>query len=185
MNKIRDLIYNISDILVTLVIITAALVLIGWRVSAIMDYGNSGSSLSSDLQDVIASQISSLTGSDSEDSGEPDAGADDETSEGNSTGTDSGDSDNAGENGNGASEDETPQDPTQNTASAAARSFTVNSSQSAESIAASLESAGLIPDQKTFLDAVYAADVDTKLKAGTFSIPEGASSEQIIEILTK
>ncbi|MGN1350173.1 MAG: hypothetical protein ACI4VM_04160, partial [Anaerovoracaceae bacterium] len=66
MNKIRDLIYNISDILVTLVIITAALVLIGWRVSAIMDYGNSGSSLSSDLQDVIASQISSLTGSDSE-----------------------------------------------------------------------------------------------------------------------
>ena len=161
MNKIRDLIYNISDILVTLVIITAALVLIGWRVSAIMDYGNSGKSLSSDLQDVIASQISSLTGSDSEESGD------------------------AGENRNGASEGETPQDPAQSSASGESRKFTVNSSESAESIAASLESAGLIPDQKTFLDAVYAAHVDTKLKAGTFSIPEGASSEQIIEILTK
>lgn len=183
MNKIRDLIYNISDILVTLVIITAALVLIGWRVSAIMDYGNSGKSLSSDLQDVIASQISSLTGSDSEESG--DAGADDEAAEGNSTGTDGGDSDNAGENRNGASEGETPQDPAQSSASGESRKFTVNSSESAESIAASLESAGLIPDQKTFLDAVYAAHVDTKLKAGTFSIPEGASSEQIIEILTK
>ena len=181
MNKIRDLIYNISDILVTLVIITAALVLIGWRVSAIMDYGNSGKSLSSDLQDVIASQISSLTGSDSEESG--DAGADDEAAEGNST--DSSASDNAGENRNGASEGETPQDPAQSSASGESRKFTVNSSESAESIAASLESAGLIPDQKTFLDAVYAAHVDTKLKAGTFSIPEGASAEQIIEILTK
>ncbi len=39
MNKIRDIIYNISDILVTLIIIVAALLLISWRVSAIMHYG--------------------------------------------------------------------------------------------------------------------------------------------------
>lgn len=39
MNKIRDIIYNISDILVTLLIIVAALILISWRVSAIMHYG--------------------------------------------------------------------------------------------------------------------------------------------------
>ena len=40
MNKIRDIIYNISDILVTLLIIIAALLLISWRVSAIMHYGS-------------------------------------------------------------------------------------------------------------------------------------------------
>ena len=39
MNKIRDIIYNVSDILVTLLIIIAALILISWRVSAIMHYG--------------------------------------------------------------------------------------------------------------------------------------------------
>lgn len=40
MNKIRDIIYNVSDILVTLLIIIAALLLISWRVSAIMHYGS-------------------------------------------------------------------------------------------------------------------------------------------------
>lgn len=49
MNKLRDLIYNISDILVTLIIIAAALLLISWRVSAIMDYG-SPEDTSSDTQ---------------------------------------------------------------------------------------------------------------------------------------
>ena len=39
MNKIRDIIYNVSDILVTLLIIIAALILISWRVSAIIHYG--------------------------------------------------------------------------------------------------------------------------------------------------
>lgn len=49
MNKLRDIIYNISDILVTLIIIAAALLLISWRVSAIMDYG-SQEDISSDTQ---------------------------------------------------------------------------------------------------------------------------------------
>lgn len=49
MNKLRDIIYNISDILVTLIIIAAALLLISWRVSAIMDYG-SGEDVSQDTQ---------------------------------------------------------------------------------------------------------------------------------------
>lgn len=49
MNKLRDIIYNISDILVTLIIIAAALLLISWRVSAIMDYG-SGEDVPQDTQ---------------------------------------------------------------------------------------------------------------------------------------
>lgn len=49
MNKLRDIIYNISDILVTLIIIAAALLLISWRVSAIMDYG-SGEDVSQNTQ---------------------------------------------------------------------------------------------------------------------------------------
>ena len=36
MNKIRDIIYNVSEILVTLLIIIEALIIISWRVSAIM-----------------------------------------------------------------------------------------------------------------------------------------------------
>ena len=38
MNTIKNFIYNISDILVALLIIAAAVLIIGWRVDAIMQY---------------------------------------------------------------------------------------------------------------------------------------------------
>ena len=169
MNKIRDLIYNISDILVTLVIITAALVLIGWRVSAIMEYGTSGSSLSSDLSDAILSHITSFTDSDN-DAPEP-AG---------SEAGDASDADGAKDSPAAGGQDTDASD----SPAAEAWRFTVNNNESAESIAASLESSGIIPDQAAFLDVVYQANADTRLKAGTFSIPRGATSEEILSILT-
>ena len=38
MNTFKNFIYNISDILVALLIIAAAVLIIGWRVNTIMDY---------------------------------------------------------------------------------------------------------------------------------------------------
>ena len=69
MNKFRDFIYNVSDILVTLLIIIAALLLITWRVSAIMQYG------SSDVTDISA-QTEQAANSASADSGDDSAASD-------------------------------------------------------------------------------------------------------------
>jgi hypothetical protein len=53
MNRIRNIIYNISDILVTLLIVAVALLLISWRVSAIMDYGSVKDEVEQEVQGSI------------------------------------------------------------------------------------------------------------------------------------
>lgn len=56
MNTIKNFIYNISDILVALLIIIAAVLIIGWRVDAIMHYPQELNTQRSDTEDVIASE---------------------------------------------------------------------------------------------------------------------------------
>lgn len=78
MNKIRDIIYNISDILVTLLIIIIALLLISWRVSAIMHYGTpddsaSTSSTTQSEQDAGSADAENIDNS--SDSGDADVNA--------------------------------------------------------------------------------------------------------------
>lgn len=79
MNKIRDLIYNVSDILVTLVIIIAALLLISWRVSAIMHYGTGDDSTASGTlitQDADTSDSETTENTDSDQTGNSTAAGD-------------------------------------------------------------------------------------------------------------
>ena len=56
MNTIKNFIYNISDILVALLIIIAAVLIIGWRVDAIMHYPQELNTQRSDAEDVVASE---------------------------------------------------------------------------------------------------------------------------------
>lgn len=65
------------------------------------------------------------------------------------------------------------------------RTITIASGSTAKSIANSLKSQGIISDTNTFLNSLVASGKETKLKAGTFTIPEGSSNDQIISILTK
>lgn len=156
MEKLRDLLYNISDILVTLIIIIAALLLISWRVSAIMHYGSSDAP-ASDTEIIAEAELSA-----------------DADSAGASENTDA--SDTSDGDGNG--------DDSDAAAPAADTSFTVSSSQTADSIGQALADAGLISDKQAFIDAVNSADAATRLKAGTFTIPAGSTPEQIVVIFT-
>lgn len=70
-------------------------------------------------------------------------------------------------------------------APAAVRKITVASGSSAKSIANALKNQGLINSTDDFLNKLVASGKETKLQAGTFSIPEGSSLDQIIGILTK
>lgn len=162
MNKLRDIIYNISDILVTLIIIAAALLLISWRVSAIMDYG-SGEDISQDTQ--IESNVD-----EGQDGGGGNEGSD---------AADNTDANNNADDTGGAANDD------RNASASGDISFTVSSNQTADSIGQALADAGLVTDKQTFITAVNAADAATRLKTGTFTIPAGSSPEQIVAILTK
>lgn len=64
------------------------------------------------------------------------------------------------------------------------KTITIASGSSAGSIAGTLKSNGLISDTNAFLNKVVASGKENKLKAGTFTIPNNASMDQIINILT-
>lgn len=81
--------------------------------------------------------------------------------------------------------DAPPEQPTQTPSSGQSRNITVAPGSAAKSIADALKAQGLISDSSAFVQALISSGNDTKLKAGDFTIPEGASTEQIIAILTK
>lgn len=65
------------------------------------------------------------------------------------------------------------------------RTITIASGSTAKAIANSLQSQGFISDSNSFLNKLASSGKETKLKAGTFTIPEGSSPDQIISILTR
>ncbi len=67
----------------------------------------------------------------------------------------------------------------------AERNITIAAGSSASSIASALKTQGIITDSQAFLNKIAEMKKETKLKAGTFKIPAGASMEDVINILTK
>ena len=65
------------------------------------------------------------------------------------------------------------------------RNVDIASGSSSSSIAKALEKQGLVKSASDFLNVLVASGKETKLKAGTFAIPEGSTDDKIIEILTK
>lgn len=77
---------------------------------------------------------------------------------------------------------ETPKEPE---SKPVIRNVDIAPGSSSSSIAKALEKQGLVKSASDFLNVLTASGKETKLKAGTFAIPEGSTDEKIIEILTK
>ena len=144
MNTIKNFIYNISDILVALLIIAAAVLIIGWRVDAIIQYPQELSTQYSDSSETITSESADDTA---------------------------------------ASEDKTDEDKSSKDTAAQSVTVTVVQNDTLTTIAQSLVTAGAVSDAQQFIDAVNAANAATKLKFGTYTIPAGASIEEIIQMM--
>lgn len=63
--------------------------------------------------------------------------------------------------------------------------FTISKGSSATQVAKALQSQGYINDSDAFVNELVAAGKESTLQEGNFSIPKGASSSQIIGIITK
>ena len=172
MNKIKDIIYDYNDIFVALLIIVIAGAMLLWRVNAIMEYpeylAQKTPEVKEQQQDVDLSGINL----------EPekvDENLNDNPDDVNSDVL--------------QQEQENPelqQEPKPETPQIAGdQKFEVPKGSSAQKIADLLRQAGLIEDQKEFLSKLAELKADTKLKAGTFTIPAGSDNEAIIKILTK
>ena len=170
MNKIRDIIYDYNDIFVALLIIVVAGAMLLWRVNAIMEYpeylaANTEPTQSTKVEDPDLSGLDLTTDaaiSTDYNTNPDDANAEPETQAAVT-----------------APVEPTPAPPTGDV------KFEIPKGSSASKIADLLRQAGLIDDKQAFLNMLSEKKADTKLKAGTFTIPAGATIEEIITILTK
>jgi cytoskeletal protein RodZ len=156
----KNFLYNKSDVLVAIVIIVAALLIIWSRVDAIMDTDNYKPSTTP----TTTSEAKGTSG----DVSDADTPA---TATTPTTPADSADS--------GKSTETTPPASTQSTV------FVISAGSSSGKVAEDLKAEGFISTTQEFIDMLKTKQVETKVKAGNFTIPAGATVEQIVEILTK
>jgi len=162
----RDFFYNKGDVFIAVLIILIAAFVIYIRVGVIMDYSATGDNRASLWPFGSGPSTSETTG---------DGGR------------------NPGPHpGEAPPEDEDPvvtppveeDPPIVYDPGATEIQITVNAGDAASTIADKLFAANLIMDRPAFLDAVMTQGADSLLKTGTFTIPMGASNEEIIAILT-
>ncbi len=170
MNKIRDIIYDYNDIFVALLIIVVAGAMLLWRVNAIMEYPEY---LAASGETTEKTQVEN-----------PDLSGIDLTTDPAISTAYNINPDDANANPEPATTPAVTVEPTPVTPTGDVK-FEVPKGSSASKIADLLRQAGLIDDQKEFLNMLTEKKADTKLKAGTFTIPAGSTVEEIITILTK
>lgn len=186
--KIKDLVYDFSDIILSLVIITIIFTVVSWKVSDSMNYN----SLTDQAEDAAivkteekkpnaaaptdstvkidtsaAANPPQVSGTD----GKPSAGA---APTGNSTPAPS------------ATTPATTPPPSTNVAPATGSDFqiVVPPGSSGYSIARQLKEKGIITDTKMFITRVEQLKMGSKLKAGTFTIKSGSTLDEVIYTLT-
>ncbi len=177
-SKIKDLIYDFNDIVVALLILAVAGGVITWRVADIMAY-----------PEYLAKQQEILV-ADKPVEPDTDLSGIDLTPEPvnpsinpNPEGTGSSES---GEPGQTGTEDPSAStDPPAPPPATGETKITVPAGSYASKIAEILYDAGLISSTQEFIDTLVEQKADTKLKAGTFTIPAGSTMEEIIKILIK
>ncbi|MDD4564416.1 MAG: hypothetical protein PHE79_02940 [Eubacteriales bacterium] len=169
MKKIKDIFYDLNDILVALIIVVAAAFVIVQNIDTIMAYP-------SIVYDEIQNSEYDLPTDYAENP--PLEGADNGTT---GAGMNIPNSDQQGSgDGGGASGHEGT-----GTTEPVNHSVYIASGSTGEKIADTLIKAGLFESRQEFLDAVTAAGAEGKLQAGNFTIPSDATPAEVVSIITK
>ncbi|MDR0853344.1 MAG: hypothetical protein LBN34_03145 [Clostridiales Family XIII bacterium] len=177
----RDFIYNKSDLLVALVIILIAGTVIFFRVNAIMDYpaknvGEGGSSSNASVLPVDDKDKDKDKAAETDKKTDAkDAAKEDSKKEDADTEKAESDSDKKTSDGDKAATSTVKKDT----------QFTINEGEPTGTVADNLATAGLVSSKQDFLSEVMAQNADTKIRAGTFTIPRGATAADIVAILVK
>ncbi|MBR5926561.1 MAG: endolytic transglycosylase MltG, partial [Firmicutes bacterium] len=79
----------------------------------------------------------------------------------------------------------TPPDDTTPSLVAADTKFEIKSGEYLSTVAKNLQSKGLIADSAAFVKLVEEMKLSSKIQVGTFTIPAGATEEQIAKIITR
>jgi hypothetical protein len=168
MKKLKDIFYDLNDIMVALIIVSIAAAVIMVNINSILDYPTAVA--------AAAPAADEKTPTDYADN--PPITNDPTSSAIDQNGEDTTDD----QNTTGGSVNDQPGNETQNLDKYAVY---INSGETGDQIADKLISVGLFKNRQEFRDAVTAAGAEGKLKAGNFIIPSDATPAEVIAILTK
>lgn len=165
MKKIKDIFYDLNDIMVAIVILAVAALVIFTNIDSILDYP---SSVSAEIQ--IPEGKTPTTYADNPPITNDITGG---AVTGSGTGDDDQNTTGGGIDGNSG------------TGEVVNYSVYINYGETGDQIADVLISIGLFKDRQQFYDAVAAAGAEGKLQAGEFIIPSDSTPAEVISIMTK
>lgn len=198
--KLKDLVYDFSDIIISLIIITMIFGVVSWKISDSMAYStftDEGTKASvektnetpADNADATSTvnvdtkdETASTTGSDqavTSTGGKPAAG--NTTNQTATTGNTAGSSNTTT---NTATTNTTTTTPPTNTAPTGDFKVEIPSGSSGIAIAKILKDKSIISDTKMFITRVDQLKLGSKLKAGSFTIKAGSTLDEVIYTLT-
>jgi hypothetical protein len=168
MKKLKDIFYDLNDIMIALIIVAIAAFVILANIDSILDYPNAIAAEATVPDETTPTNYADnppitndLTGAAvGQDDGETADGDQDATGGGISGQQDSG------------------------TGDVDEYAVYINSGETGDQIADKLIGVGLFKDRQQFRDAVTAAGAEGKLKAGNFIIPSNATPAEVVTILT-
>jgi len=168
MKKVKDVFYDLNDIMVALIIVALATLVIVTNIDSILAYP---SSIAEEIQ--VPEEKTPTNYADNPpitDSNSGDAAVDQQGTTG--AGIDDQNATGGGTSGNEGSGE------------AVNYSVYINSGSTGEQIADLLIGVGLFKDRQQFYDAVAAAGAEGKLQAGNFIIPSDSAPAEVISIIT-
>ena len=172
MKKLKDVFYDMNDILVAIIIVVVAAFVIVGKIDVILDYPTT---LAAEIQTPGEKQ-QTIYAEQPQDDGQ-------NTSQENDTQGDDGQENDAQKNDENSSQD-TPAGAQQNE-TPDNYSVYINPGSTGAQIADVLISVGLFENRQQFYDAVSAAGAEGKLRAGNFIIPSDATPAQVVSIITQ
>jgi hypothetical protein len=172
MKKLKDIFYDLNDIMVALIIVAVAALTIVSNIDSILNYP---ASIAAEIQ--LPEEEVPTNYADNPPVNDPSDGDSVDDDPGTTTGVGINDH---GTAGGGTSGNE----GTGTTGEVVNYSVYINSGSTGAQIAEILIGVGLFQDRQQFLDAVAAAGAEGKLQAGNFIIPSDATPAEVISIIT-
>ena len=167
MKKLKDFIYDYNDIVLAILIIIVAGAVIFWKVSDIMAYPAFAKAQQEAKQQEQTINMDDI----------------DLTPTPIDTNVNPGTDEIGGEGSEGQATPEVPPEVTPQPK--VDKKFEVKSGDYFSTAAKNLKTAGLIEDSQAFIQTVKDLGLESKLQIGIFTIPAGATYEEIAHILTK
>ncbi|SCZ81276.1 MltG/YceG/YrrL family protein [Acidaminobacter hydrogenoformans] len=182
--KIKDILYDLGDVLITLLIVVLIIGTVSWKISDSMTYSNALAK----SQPPVISEETGTEAQTPEQSGTPENGDSESGQQASSEVQPSVNTLPASGSSSDSSSDSssTPASGGATSPAASGEKFTIEikSGSTGYAIAKLLVEKGLVTDTQTFIQRVEALKLGSKLKAGTFEVAKGMPLDDLIRVIT-